>query len=300
MAASLFNRYIWLVDVISSAGRITKADIDRRWAQSRYNERGENEIPERTFHRYKDAIQELFDIEIRCDKQAGAVYYIADDEIGERGSAKRWILSQFALGNSLHESRELKGRILYENIPGGTEFLTQIVEAMRDNRLLRMTHSRFLSDDKHEYVIAPWCLKVFKQRWYLFGKTTEYPDPRIYALDRIAALETLPDTFCLPKDFDAEAYFTSSYGVFVGRQFLPELISVRVIPEAAAYLRSLPLHFSQQETEPCVFSWYVAPTFDFIMELRTHGSDLEVLSPAWLREEFLKEAEKTALLYKEM
>ncbi|MBR1808819.1 MAG: WYL domain-containing protein [Paludibacteraceae bacterium] len=288
------------MDVISSAGRITKAEIDRRWARSRYNERGEQEIPERTFYRYKDAIQELFDIEIRCDKSAGSVYYIAGDETGERGGAKRWLLSQFALSNTVHESHELKGRILYENIPGGTEYLTKIVEAMRDNRMLRMTHSRFMSEDTHEYVIAPYCLKVFKQRWYIFGKTTEHHEPRIYALDRVTSILTLPDTFRLPKDFDAETYFTSSYGVFVGNQFKPELISVRVIPEVAAYLRSLPLHSSQQEIEPCVFSWYVAPTFDFIMELRTHGSDLEVLSPARLRDLFLKEAEKTALLYKKM
>ena len=300
MAASQFNRYIWLVDTIRSAGRISRQDIDRRWARSVLNEKGENALPERTFFRYKEAVQELFDIEILCDKSAGSVYYIADDEIGGLGSAKRWLLSQFSLSNALHESRELKGRILYENIPGGTEHLTKIVEAMRDNRLLRMIHQSFTTAEPHPYVIAPFCLKVFKQRWYLFGKTTEHPEPRIYALDRIVSLETLSDTFQLPKNFDAEAYFTASYGVFIGRQFKPELIRVRVIPEVAAYLRSLPLHHSQKEEEPCVFSWFVAPTFDFIMELRTHGSDLEVLSPVWLRDQFLQEAEKTIRLYKKV
>ena len=298
MAASQFNRYIWLVDVIASAGRITKTEIDRRWARSRYNEKGEKELPERTFHRYKDAVQELFDIEIRCDKSAGAAYYIADNELSEHGSVKRQLLNQFAMEKALNESRELKGRILYENIPGGTQFLTQIVEAMRDNRMLRMTHQSFKSDEPHIYDIAPYCLKVFKQRWYLFGKTTEHKEPRIYALDRIVSLETLPDTFSLPKDFDAEDWFRSFYGVFVGKQFKPELIRVQVKPERADFLRSLPLHHSQQEPEPCVFTWYVAPTFDFIQELLTHGCGLEVLSPAWLRRQFAEEAEETVLLYK--
>ena len=296
MAASQFNRYIWLVDTIRSAGRISRQDIDRRWADSSLNDRKETCIPERTFHRYKDAIQELFDIEICCDRAAGGLYYIAD--AGNESRTKQWLLSQFAVSNSLNESRQLQGRVLYENIPGGTEYLTQIVDAMRDNRKLRMTHQSFASTEPHPYIIAPYCLKVFKQRWYLFGKTTEHREPRIYALDRIISLETLPDTFSLPKDFDAEAYFTSSYGVFVGRQFKPEKIRVRVIPEVAAYLRSLPLHTSQKEEEPCVFSWFVAPTFDFFMELRTHGSNLEVLSPVWLREEFREDAEKTVQLYK--
>ena len=39
----------------------------------------------------------------------------------------------------------------------------------------------------------------------------------------------------------SEEYFRPYYGVFVGKQFKPELIRIRVIPEAAAYLRSLPL-----------------------------------------------------------
>lgn len=297
-SATLLNKYIWLIDTIYSAGRISREEIDRRWARSRYNDSHENAIPERTFHRYKDAIQELFDIDIRCDKSAGAVYYIVSDEIGERGSAKRWLLSQFALNNALHESRELKGRIVYENIPGGIEFLSQIVEAMRDGKMLRMTHRSFSSTENHVYDIAPYCLKVFKQRWYLFGKSPEHHAPRLYALDRAISFETLEQSFSLPKDFDAEEYFRPYYGVFVGKQFKPELIRIRVIPEAAAYLRSLPLHASQEEDTPCEFSYYLAPTFDFIQELHTHGSNLEVLSPAWLREQFLQDAEKTVQLYK--
>lgn len=296
MAASQFNRYIWLVDTIRRAGRISRQDINRRWAVSSLNDSKETFIHERTFHRYKDAIQELFDIEIRCDRAAGGLYYIAGT--GNESRTKQWLLSQFAVSNSLHESRQLQGRVLYESIPRGTEYLTQIVEAMRDNRKMRMSHQSFTSPEPHLYIIAPYCLKVFKQRWYLFGKTTEYREPRIFALDRIISLETLTDTFTLPKDFDAEAYFIKSYGVFVGEQFKPEKIRVRVIPEVAAYLRSLPLHHSQKEEEPCVFSWFVAPTFDFFMELRTHGSNLEVLSPAWLRDEFREEAEKTVMLYK--
>ncbi len=89
MAASQFNRYIWLVDTIRSAGRISRQDIDRRWADSSLNDRKETCIPERTFHRYKDAIQELFDIEICCDRAAGGLYYIADD--GNESRTKQWL-----------------------------------------------------------------------------------------------------------------------------------------------------------------------------------------------------------------
>ena len=62
-SAILLNRYIWLVDTIYSAGSISREEIDRRWCRSLLSE-GETHIPERTFHRYKEAIQELFQINI--------------------------------------------------------------------------------------------------------------------------------------------------------------------------------------------------------------------------------------------
>jgi predicted DNA-binding transcriptional regulator YafY len=60
----------------------------------------------------------------------------------------------------------------------------------------------------------------------------------------------------------------------------------------------LPLHHSQKEVEPCVFEWFVAPTLDFIQQLRTYGSELEILLPQSLREQFKAELEKQLALYK--
>ena len=49
------------------------------------------------------------------------------------------------------------------------------------------------------------------------------------------------------------------------------------------------MHESQEETERndeySIFTLRVRPTFDFIQELLWNGADVEVLSPAWLRDE---------------
>ena len=42
---------------------------------------------------------------------------------------------------------------------------------------------------------------------------------------------------------------------------------------------------------------YVAPTYDFIQELRKFGSPLEVLEPAHLRDEFKEKSENLAKMY---
>ena len=47
----------------------------------------------------------------------------------------------------------------------------------------------------------------------MLGKSEEYDEPRIYALDRIKALEQAERTFKLPKKFDVEKFFADYYGI---------------------------------------------------------------------------------------
>ena len=302
MSFALLKKYIWLVDTIRSAGHISREDISRKWSNSAANENKEPGYPESSFHRNINEIRSLFNIDIQCNRTTGQ-YYIAESDLTSQ--TMQWLLSQFAVSQSLDTSRELRDRILYEPIPEGSEYLTTIVNAMHDSQWLHITHQRFDSDAPHEFYLAPYCLKVFKQRWYVFGAKCELDErlavnasstTRIYALDRVKKLEISDKTFKLPKNFDAEKYFAHSYGVFCGYE--PELIRARFDENAAPFVRTLPLHPSQKEVEPCVFEWYLAPTLDFIQQLRTQGSQLEILAPQSLREKFIKEAQDILNLYK--
>lgn len=304
MSVAQYKKYIWLVDTIRSAGKITKEQLDRKWLCSCYNDNHETRLPDSTFFRYKKDIEELFDIEILCDRSSGE-YYIDDTDLGSK--TKQWLLSQFAVNQALDTSRELRDRILYESIPEGTQYLTTIVNAMHDSKMLLVSHLRFDSKDKpHIFYLSPLCLKVFKQRWYVLGFVEEMDgtnqtgnEPRIYSLDRVGSVEPLERTFKRPKNFDPQAYFAPFYGVFCGKQYKPDFVRVRAFNEVSAkFLRSLPLHQSQKEVEPCVFEWYIAPTFDFIQQLRTFGSEIEVLAPQSLRNQFAEEAQKMLDCYK--
>ena len=84
--ANLYGQYVWLIDTIRSAGRITKAEIDRRWAKSSLNEKREATYPLRSFHRHKEAIREIFGLIIGCDLSGGYVYYISNfDDLASDG-----------------------------------------------------------------------------------------------------------------------------------------------------------------------------------------------------------------------
>ena len=149
-------------------------------------------------------------------------------------------------------------------------------------------------------------IQFYKQRWYVLGLVEETDgvhetpknEPRLYALDRVKHMELTDRKFRRPKNFDPQAYFSGFYGVFCGKQYKPELIRAKLEQLAAKYMRSLPLHHSQREVEPCVFEWYIAPTLDFIQQLRTFGSELEILKPKSLREQFCQETKVMARKYK--
>ena len=77
--ATKFKEYIWLVDTIHKAGRITFAEIQEKWLRSDMSEGVE--LARSTFNRHKDAIQDMFGIYIECDRQNGYKYNIGNDEV---------------------------------------------------------------------------------------------------------------------------------------------------------------------------------------------------------------------------
>lgn len=289
--AILFNRYVWLVDTIYRAGRISFEEINAQWERSSLNDTGE-ELPLKTFHNHKNAIQQMFDINIECDRRAGYLYYIEHAEDMEQGGVRTWLLNTFAVNHLINESHHLKRRILFEEIPSGQRFLTQIIEAMRDNLTVELTYQSFWNDTACTFEVAPYCVKVFRQRWYVVACSLSDERLRVYALDRIQELRTTENTFTLPEDFDPQAYFADSFGVTVDETCAVERVKIRVQGIQRQYIRTLPLHASQQEVETTedssIFEFHLRPTLDFQQELLTHAvnaeEDIKVLEPQWLRE----------------
>ena len=289
--AILFNRYVWLVDTIYRAGRISFEEINAQWERSSLNDTGE-ELPLKTFHNHKNAIQQMFDINIECDRRDGYLYYIEHAEDMQRGGVRTWLLNTFAVNHLINESHHLKRRILFEEIPSGQRFLTQIIEAMRDNLTVELTYQSFWNNTASTFEVAPYCVKVFRQRWYVVARSLSDERLRVYSLDRIHELRMTENAFTLPENFDPQAYFADSFGIVVDEKCAVERVKIRVQGIQRQYIRTLPLHASQREVETAkdasVFEFHLRPTLDFQQELLTHAvnaeGDIEVLEPQWLRE----------------
>lgn len=293
MTRDLFDKYIWLVDTIYRAGKITFEEINERWLRSNLSE-GED-IPLRTFHNWRKTVENTFDININCNRKAGYYYYIENAEDLEKGGIRNWLLNTFAVNNLINESHHIKNRILFENIPSGRKFLTPIIEAMRDNLEIELLHKSYWYDEPRTYIVQPYCIKVFKQRWYVVGYCKERNALRTFSLDRIQKLNTLDTKFIVPKDFDGNDYFENCFGIIADDDVSVEIIRIKVYGMHVQYVRALPFHHSQVEIETnneySIFELKMKPTFDFKQELLSRGADIEVLSPLFFREEMLEAAD---------
>ena len=183
MAKDMFRRYIWLVDTIYRAGKITFEEISDKWQRSPLCDG--KELPLRTFHNHRAAIEDMFEINILCDKRDGYKYYIENADDIEKGGVRSWLLNTFAVNNLINESHHIKHRILFESIPSGQNYLAPLIEAMRDGVTVEITYRNFWKEKEATFEVEPYCVKVFRQRWYLVARNIGFDALRIYSLDRI-------------------------------------------------------------------------------------------------------------------
>ena len=182
----------------------------------------------------------------------------------------------------------MKDRILLEEIPSGQEYLDDIIEAMKQCQSINKTNQSYWRAKSNNFNVEPYCVKLFKQRWYLVARSTYNNKVMIYSLDRILTLDILTDEkFKMPDSFNPTEFFREYYGVIVDEEQTVEKVTFKFTSAQANYLRSLPMQYSQQEIERTsefsIFQIVIKPTNDFLQEILKNGEDIEVLEPLWLR-----------------
>lgn len=288
MAKNYFKSYIWLLETLQSRGPLTLAQIRELWQRSSVNEFG-NDLPARTFSNHIASIGDIFGIDIVCDRRDNT-YSIENNEDMDGQGIRAWMLDALSLNSLLNESAGMKDRIFFENVPSSHQFLTTIIQAIRDNRKLKVRYQGYRMDQDRTFELDSYFIREFKRRWYLYGHKDYDKDtkPHMYALDRMMEVEILPDTFKLPEGLDAKAWFQSLYGVRKYDDMKPQQVLLKVYGKQVRYFRSLPLHSSQEEIEThkgySVFAYNLAPDYDFKQDILSFGDTVEALSPQGFRE----------------
>lgn len=281
--SNLLARYTWIVDTIRRAGRITRAELNRRWEQSALS--GGNPMPRRTFYNYRESILDLFGVAIHID-MATHEYYIEADPTQSGTSITDLLLDSAAMSGILADAQSISDRIFLENVPSARTNLAPIISAIKENHMIKFSYHPYTRTvPTRGILLEPYLIKLFKQRWYVAGRNVGENRLKTYALDRMSQVEPTGIEFKLPDDFNPQEYFKYSFGIVVDASE-PRRVSIRAGERQAKYLRALPLHPSQQEMVNngfSIFDYSLLLTPDLVSEIMSMGPDIEVIAPQELR-----------------
>lgn len=172
----------------------------------------------------------------------------------------------------------------------GRDHLSPLFRHIVDKQALQLDYVDF-NHQRFRFVLHPYLLKEYRNRWYLFGRNHEQPAQLLnLALDRIRCYEPTEIDF-LPNDaWDFAAHFAPLVGVTrfdapALRQ--PETVRLRAHGHAADYLLTKPLHPSQHLTDEAddhaEFAYELVPNRELENEILALGPEVEVLAPLSLR-----------------
>lgn len=69
---------------------------------------------------------------------------------------------------------------------------------MKENSKCTIEYQNFNSCQSRMLTISPYCLKLFRRRWYVLALENDSEELRIYSLDRMKSVTPSMDTFDYP------------------------------------------------------------------------------------------------------
>ena len=183
--------------------------------------------------------------------------------------------------------------------PDASRFLDTLLEAATDRRACTVTYDSRESGVERTYDIHPLAVFEYEGGVYCFIRVAYYGSIRIIALERIRDLRANAERFDPPEGFDPESRLSDPFGLILDD---PTEVRLRFSKAQAPYVseRAWPESY-RLEDDPdgrLVMEFETGGIFGLKRWLLAWGRDVEVLEPAWLREEMAEELSATIELYR--
>jgi predicted DNA-binding transcriptional regulator YafY len=254
----------------------------------------------RTFQRDLETIRSIYSIDIQYDFKRGVYYYDPD----ENSESDLRMVEALDLFNALKISENISGVIHFEKRrPLGTENLNGLLHAIRNRVQVEVTYFKYWEDQSSQRVVEPYALKEFRNRWYLLAVDHKDQKMKVFGLDRLSNPTITIRKFRYPRSFDVNDFFSDCYGIIVPEGEKPEEVILSFEPHEGKYIKSLPLHSSQEiitdNGEELRIRLHLYITEDFIMEILSHGLKVKVIQPSGLIKIIRTTCQEATLQYPE-
>lgn len=187
------------------------------------------------------------------------------------------------------KSEDQSSTIAFENQPIalGNENLEDIYTAILNKSTLKIKYHPFKHKGSSTWIIHPYFLKEYNNRWFLIGLYNETKTLGIYALDRMKEVKVSNVSYITNSTFDADDYFKNIIGVTKLTDTKVEKIIFRIRKERAYYLITKPIHSSQKiskrlDNGDIEFKINIIINKELISLILSFGKDITVLEPKLL------------------
>lgn len=285
------ERCLTLINLLQMRSPLTLQQIcDNYQDVSPYGE----SLDVRQFYRYKDTIEQMMPCQIqKIDREYSLVW---DEKItGDSMSGGLWgrIIAKSELATISHLIAEQSERIALLEPPSGEEQLRLVIIAMKKERGLTGTYTSRTGGEPKNRTWIPLFVVLWKSRWYMVAECTKHiGTPCVYALERFTNLHLTKTKFVSGSKYrTAEQYFKDQYGVYgpdYNGQKTPLKIRLLVKKKQLQYMTEPLFHSSlniiEERGDAYVIELYLVPNKNFYQEILSLGVDVEVLSPAKVRD----------------
>lgn len=210
------------------------------------------------------------------------------------------------LSNKIRSRGKEGPRVLFESHTqvDNLDYLSVIFNAVSRKVTLHVKYQPY-GDDVRSYVVYPYLLREYRNRWFLIGGIPEFSRPMTFAIDRIRHIEKVVEPFVENSIFDPATYFENLIGVAPPYDSQPEKIRLKVFKQSADYVLSKPVHKGQSLVEECddgsiIIELYLHINYEFKQVLLSFGAGIEVISPGPLRHQLKVETARMSNIYEDL
>ena len=263
------------------------------------------EVGDRTIQRDIEQIRFEFGIEIKYNRDKNGYYLDAENSLNIESFFRFLEIANTAelLSEGFTDNKNFLKYISFDTGVGlkGIENLKPLLNAIKNKRRISFDHTNFHTNIKRNYTLNPYLLKEYQNRWYIVGSIENVENYLTFGIDRIENLKIKTETFKPKKKPNPSKLFENTIGVVYSLSE-KERIILSFTPTQGKYIKTLPLHKSQQilidNDNECRISINVVPNYELSQLILMHGDTVKVVEPTWLAKEIKDTLKKTFHQYK--
>ena len=168
----------------------------------------------------------------------------------------------------------------------GMHNFTPLIQVIKEKIAIELTYKSFRMQEEQSFIVSPYYLKQYNNRWYLLARRNGYSKLGNYPLDRIISFRNagVPFEEC---EIDFEEYFEDVIGVTVPDDE-NQIVELWLASDQLNYVETKPLHGSQKiiyrDEKGGIVRYDLKLNYELEQKILSFGEKVKVLAPIELQE----------------